>query len=143
MNDYEVSSFAGVRIVRQPRHEDSRGFLQKIITSSQVHGDFPQGEIYVSAGYPGMPKGNHYHLEMGEWFAVVQGSGIIEICDPQNGKRRTIPLETSQPTVVYVPKGLAHAVVNTGEDVLICVVAAEREHDPDDVYPYQVWPIPD
>jgi hypothetical protein len=37
---------------------------------------------------------------------------------------------------------MAHAVVNHGEDELICVAWAEAEHDPSDVHPFQVWPAP-
>jgi hypothetical protein len=37
-----------------------------------------------------------------------------------------------------VPPGIAHAVVNEGGDVLLCVACAEQEHDPDDVVPFDV-----
>lgn len=142
MIDKEDSLLSAIKIVPQARHEDSRGFLQKILTSSQVKDQFPQGEIYVSAALPGMPKGNHYHLNMGEWFAVVQGEGILVICDPETGISTSVPLGASKPSVVYVPQGLAHAIVNTGDELMICVVAAEIEHDPDDVYQCEVWPNP-
>lgn len=131
-----------VRVLRQSRYEDSRGFLQKILTASQCDGHPPSGEVYVSAACPGEVKGNHFHLRMGEWFAVVQGEGSIELCDPGNGERQSIPLSPSHPRTVYVPPGLAHALVNHGDEVLICVAWAESEHEPADVHAYAVWPSP-
>jgi dTDP-4-dehydrorhamnose 3,5-epimerase-like enzyme len=133
---------SSVRIVRQSRHEDSRGFLQKILTASQCDGHPPGGEVYVSAAGPGEVKGNHFHHHMGEWFAVVQGEGSIELCDPGTGERQSIPLSLSHPRTVYVPPGLAHAIVNHGDQVLICVAWAESEHEPTDVHAYTVWPSP-
>ena len=133
---------SAVRILSQARHEDARGFLQKILTASQCEGRVPQGEVYVTAARPGEAKGNHFHRRMGEWFAVVQGSGALQLRDPDTGARREIELAASNPRTVYVPAGLAHAVVNTGEDTLICVAWAEGEHDPTDVYPLPVWPPP-
>lgn len=134
------AGLTGVRVVRQNRYEDGRGFVQKMLMASQCDGHPPRGEVYVTAAKPGQVKGNHYHQRMGEWFAVVQGTGSLEICDPSTGARISVALETSDPCTVYVPSGMAHAVVNQGEDDLICVAWAEAEHDPGDVHPYEVWP---
>jgi dTDP-4-dehydrorhamnose 3,5-epimerase-like enzyme len=132
----------GVRVVDQPRHEDVRGFLQKVLTSSQCGGHPPRGEVYVTSARPGETKGNHFHCRMGEWFAVVQGEGSVEVADPSTGSRLAIRVSSTFPRSVYVPAGLAHAVVNRGEGELICVAWAEAEHDPSDVHPYTVWPPP-
>ena len=129
-----------VRVVPQRRHEDGRGFLQKVLTSSQCAGHPPRGEVYVTSARPGEAKGNHLHRRMGEWFAVVQGEGSVEICEPATGSRLVVPVSAAQPVSVYVPAGLAHAVINTGDGELICVAWAEAEHDPSDVQPYPVWP---
>ncbi len=102
-------------------------------------GNPPRGETYVTAADPGESKGNHYHRRMGEWFAVVQGEGALGLCDPVNGERREIKLAASRARTVYVPPGVAHALVNRGDELLICVAWAEAEHDPDDVFPYEVW----
>jgi dTDP-4-dehydrorhamnose 3,5-epimerase-like enzyme len=134
------SGLTGVRIVRQNRHEDARGFVQKMLMASQCDGHPPRGEVYVSSAKPGQAKGNHYHQRMGEWFSVVEGTGSLEICDPATGSRISVALGTTEPCTVYVPAGMAHAVVNRGQNDLICVAWAEAEHDPSDVHPYDVWP---
>ena len=129
-----------VRVLEQKRHEDPRGFVQKILTLSQCGGDLVRGEVYATTANPGEVKGNHFHRWMGEWFSVIQGDGIVELCDPETGRRLSIPINGSQPCTVYVPAGLAHAVINTGGSPMICIAVAEAEHDPQDVFPYIVWP---
>lgn len=127
-----------VRVLVQKRFEDSRGYLHKVLAASQCDGRPPRGEVYVSAALPGEVKGNHYHLRMGEWFAVIEGRGSLELADPETGERTTIRVDASEPSSVYVPAGAAHALVNDGDGVLVCVAWAEAEHDPADVFPYEV-----
>jgi glycosyltransferase involved in cell wall biosynthesis len=133
-----TAGLTGVRVIRQHRHEDSRGFVQKILTASQCQGHPPRGEVYVTSARPGEVKGNHYHQRMGEWFAVVQGEGSLEVCDPTGGARISVILSAREPSSVYVPAGMAHAVVNRGLEDLICVAWAEAEYDPTDVIVHQV-----
>jgi dTDP-4-dehydrorhamnose 3,5-epimerase-like enzyme len=135
-----ASGLEGVRIVEQRRHEDARGFVQKVLTAGQCEGHPPRGEVYVTSARPGEAKGNHLHGRMGEWFTVIQGEGTVEVCDPATRERISVPLSPAEPRAVYVPAGLAHAVVNHGAGDLICVAWAEAEHDPTDVYPFEVWP---
>ncbi len=131
-----------VRVLEQARFEDARGYLQKILTAAQSGGEAPRGEVYVTCANPGEAKGNHFHRKMGEWFAVVQGEASVELVDPETGRGRSIPLGVSRPRTVYVPAGLAHAVVNTSHAPAVCVAWAERDHDPDDVFAFTVWPRP-
>jgi len=131
-----------VRVLEQARFEDARGYLQKILTAGQCDGTAPRGEVYVTCASPGEAKGNHFHRKMGEWFAVVQGEAVIEIVDPLTGQRRSIPFGVSRPRSIYIPAGLAHAVVNRSNAPVVCVAWAERDHDPDDVFPFTVWPPP-
>lgn len=132
--------FAGIRILESRRFEDARGFLQRILAASQCDGATPRGEVYVSAARPGEAKGNHMHRRMGEWFAIVQGNATIEVLHPESGQRRSIPFGVSCPRTIYIPPGLAHAIVNHSDDLAICVAWAEREHDPADVFAFHVWP---
>ena len=138
-----INLWDAVRVIEERRFEDSRGFLHKILSASQCRGNVPRGEVYVTAASPSTAKGNHFHRKMGEFFAIVQGDASVELCDPSTGEQRSIHLCSTKPATVYVPAGLAHAVVNRGECMMICVAWAEREHDPDDVFSYIVWPSVD
>ena len=137
------SVLTAVRVVKQNRAEDERGFVHRVLTASQNGGGEWHGEVYVTAAWPGEVKGNHYHRKMGEWFSVVLGKGSLELCDATTGELRSIPIEAESPCSVYVPSRLAHAVVNRGTDLLLCVAWAEAEYDPSDVYPIIVWPRDD
>jgi len=129
-----------VRIVEQRRHEDARGFVQKILTARQADGHPPAGEVYVTSALPGESKGHHFHRRMGEWFSVVQGRGLLLLRDAGSGESREIEFGVEQPRSIYVPAGVAHAIQNVGEEILICVAWAEREHDPADVFPMRLSP---
>ena len=87
--------------------------------SSQSSSHEWHGEVYVTAARPGEVKGNHYHRKMGEWFSVVLGRGSLELCDPATGELKSIPVEAGSPRSVYGPRGLAHAVVNRGDALLL------------------------
>ena len=134
----EAGPLPGVRLVRQRRHSDDRGYLHKILSSSQTPNDLGSGEVYVTSARPGETKGGHYHRRMGEWFAVVQGNGELRLAEPRSGESATIQLRAVRPLTVYVPPGIAHAVVNTGKRALVCVAWAEGEHDPQDVHAHDV-----
>ena len=132
----EEGPLPGVRVVPQRRHEDARGSLHKVLQSSQAHRALGQGEVYVTTARGGEVKGGHLHHRMGEWFSVVQGNGKLLLADPETGRSGEVELRASRPRTVYVPPGLAHALVNTGKRRLICVAWAEGEHDPEDVHPH-------
>lgn len=131
-------SLDDVRVVRQNRFADDRGFLHKVLLASQHEYGSLAGEVYVTAALPGQSKGHHFHRLMGEWFAVVQGRAQLYTVDPRTGEKRVRELSAQDPCTVYVPAGLAHALHNPGPGEMICVAWAEREHDPEDVAPYAI-----
>ena len=130
----EEGPLPGVRIVPQQRFGDSRGYLHKVLSSSQAHRDLGSGEVYVTAARPGETRGGHLHQRMGEWFSVISGKGTLLVADPVGGETGRIDLSASSPATVFVPPGIAHALVNTGRRNLVCVAWAEGEHDPEDVH---------
>ncbi len=128
----------GVKVVEKRRHEDARGWLHKGVTASDLAPGTPFGEVYVVAALPGQSRGNHLHRLMGEWFTVVVGEGEVVVVDPASGEREEIPMGESRPRAIYVPKGIAHALVNRSESLMICVAWAEGQHDHSDVEPFLV-----
>ncbi len=125
-------------VLEQKRFEDDRGFVHKVLTNSQCKGNPPKGEVYVTSALPGQSKGNHFHSNMGEWFSIIKGEGQINVCDPDSGEKFSVSLGEVKPKTVYIPPGLAHSILNTGKDLMICVAWAEREHDPLDVFPFKL-----
>lgn len=109
---------------------DARGTLRK------VHPAAVAGEVYVVTAEPGCSRGHHRHDRMGEWFVLLSGEGILGAVDP-DGQAHYLPLRGVR---VHVPAGWAHALFNTGDDVMVVLAMAERLHDPNDVSPVQVPP---
>jgi oxalate decarboxylase/phosphoglucose isomerase-like protein (cupin superfamily) len=93
------------------------------------------GEVYVVLARPGEERGHHFHRTMGEWFVAVSGSGILRAADPLTGATESVVMDRVR---IYVPAGIAHALVNTGTTDLIVVALADRAHDPDDVVRYLI-----
>ena len=110
-------------------HADPRGALLK------VHPGPVAGEVYVVVARPGESRGHHYHRRMGEWFVQDAGQGAVHAADPSSGATQQVSLAGQR---VYVPAGIAHALVNTGTVDLVVVCLAERLHDPADVVPHPV-----
>ncbi len=128
----------GVQVLDQRRFEDERGFLHKVLAASQADLAPRAGEVYVTSARPGESKGHHVHARMGEWFAVVEGHGELWLMDPRTEESRAIALRASRPQTVFVPPGVAHALVNRGRRKLVVVAWADREHDPSDVQPHDI-----
>lgn len=127
-----------VRILDQRRFEDERGFLHKVLSASEADAGPRAGEVYVTSARPGEAKGHHMHERMGEWFAVIEGRGQLWLADPATGRARAVDLRASRPQTVFVPPGVAHALVNRGRRKLVAVAWADREHDPADVHPFDI-----
>ena len=105
-------------------HQDSRGDLLK------AHPGPVQGEVYALICRPGARRGDHWHQAMGEWFVAV-----LHAEHPATGERQSVDLAGVR---VYVPSGVAHVLIATGEEDLVVVAMAERLHDPDDVHEHRV-----
>ncbi len=119
-----------LRIEAIERHVDPRGELIKALPRGVP------GEVYLVSAVPGSSRGHHLHRRMGEWFCALAGTGVLRALDPATGEVQEVPLEGVR---VYVPAGIAHALVNTGEDDLLVLALADRAHDAEDVIP---CPIP-
>ena len=117
------------------RHEDGRGWLQKIITGPQLGPEF--GEVYVVRAEEGARRGDHLHRLMGEWFVVVQGEGVLAVLDPEDERVEQRSLSARTPEACYVRAGLAHVLVG-GPGGMTVIAVAEANHDPADVHPFRV-----
>jgi len=70
------------------------------------------------------PKGycdSHTHETAENIYYVLKGKGIVEL----DGKRHLV----SPGTVIFIPPGVEHAMINTGFEDLIFIVAASPPQD--------------
>ncbi len=131
----------GVEVRPLPVHRDDRGGLVKVLMRQHLpEGQRTFGEIYISWAAPGAVKANHYHEETTEWFCLLQGRARLVLEHPATGERQEILLDATEPTVVTVPPGVAHAVENVGTEPAHLLAYADRPYDPQqpDTIPYRV-----
>lgn len=122
-------------------YRDDRGGLLKVLMRHHLPGEARTfGEIYISWAEPGAVKANHYHERTTEWFCLLRGRARLVLEDPNTGARQEVSLDARRPVVVTVPPGIAHALVNEGNERADLLAYADRPYDPEDpdTVPYPV-----
>lgn len=108
-----------VRVVT-PEAGDESG--RPLLTPQQAGGALPSGAVRIATLDPGERFGDCVHLRTGRWIAPLQGVGALHLADSGSGERRVVELDSSRPLNVYVPAGVAYAVVNQAGEPMACLV---------------------
>ncbi len=125
------SQIPGVKVRNIEPFQDARGTLFKVLMLQHLQGpNRTFGEIYLNTALPGAVKGNHYHVQVTEWFYVIQGKMILGLCDTRTGLRDQINLDGGAPMVVRVPPYVAHGLKNIGPALAIFLAYADYPYDP-------------
>ena len=72
--------------------------------------NFPK-MVYVSSVNPKQIKGPHLHTKRNSYFCCIHGK-VAFIIKTKNGKYQEIISSENEPSMVFVPKGIASAHVN-------------------------------
>ena len=108
---------------------DERGWLAEVLRREELPSkEF--GQIFITTSHPGAIKGNHYHTRKREWFCVVKGKGKLVLESSQG--REEIIMGEENPLVVEVPPGVAHALVNVGDEMMYALVYVDEPYEPED-----------
>jgi dTDP-4-dehydrorhamnose 3,5-epimerase len=117
MNEFK-EEIAGVRVWRNNRHHDARGWLQEIYRDDELPASFYPSMAYVSAANPGVVRGPHEHEYQTDCFAFF-GPGDFELTlwdarnkSPTYGHKQVMRVGECDPAVVLVPPGVVHAYKN-------------------------------
>lgn len=118
---------------------DERGFLMEMLRS-----DWPEfqqfGQVYVTAVYPGVVKGWHYHKKQDDHFICVSGMAKVVLYDAREGSAtrgqvNEFFIGQLNPMLVKIPRGVYHGFKGIGEEVALIVnVPTElyKYEDPDE-----------
>jgi dTDP-4-dehydrorhamnose 3,5-epimerase len=118
---------------------DERGYLMEMLRS-----DWPEfeqfGQVYITAVYPGVVKGWHYHRKQNDHFICVSGMAKVVLYDsredsPTKGVINEFFIGELNPTLVKIPRGVYHGFKGISEQVTLIVnVPTERYNyeDPDE-----------
>ncbi len=106
-------------------HTDARGAFTEFMRFGGA------GQVSVNISNPGITKGNHWHDSKNEKFLVVQGQGEIKLCRYGEEEVEVYPVSGEVLTVVDIPTGYTHSIVNTGPGRLITIIWANEVFNPD------------
>ena len=120
---------------------DERGWLAEILRREQLApGRQAFGQFFVTTAHPGISKGHHYHLRKHEWFCVIKGRALLVLEDVATKQRTEIPMGEGNMVTVELPLGSAHAIKNTGVDMMYLLAYVDEPFDPQDgdTHPYTI-----
>ncbi|MEN3123656.1 hypothetical protein [Janibacter sp. LM] len=110
-------------------HSDPRG---SVVETARCRGG--EGQTSFSMTVPGTNRGEYYHLHKIERFAVISGTGTMDLRNMFTDEVLTFPSTGEQPVAIDMPVGWVHNITNTGDGVLLTQFwshALVRPHAPD------------
>jgi len=87
--------------------------------------------VYVSSVFPGQVKGPHIHTKRNSYFSCIHGS-VTFIVKDKNGKYHEIEINSDEPTLIHIPKNIASAHLNSGNEIAHVLTLADVSWKPND-----------
>lgn len=106
-------------------HEDARGSFTEFIRTKGY------GQVSVNISKPGITKGNHWHHTKNEKFLVVSGEGVIRFRNVNETEIIEYEVSGSKLTVIDIPTGYTHSIVNVGTSDMVTIMWANESFDPE------------
>lgn len=112
-NTYRAALFPEYYPIKLVPHSDPRGAFVETV---RCRGG--EGQASFSTTVPGITRGEHYHLSKIERFAVIRGTGTMELRKMFTDEVFTFEVNGDSPVAIDMPVGWVHNITNTGDDVL-------------------------
>jgi dTDP-4-dehydrorhamnose 3,5-epimerase len=116
----EIPGLPGVRLEAVPVFGDGRGTVLELFRTDEVPAGYKPLMACCSWSHPGVSRGPHQHVGQDDYFTFAGPSEfIVYLWDDRPGAEKAgqgwqIPTGQSNPTRVYVPRGVVHGYKNTG-----------------------------
>jgi len=119
-------------------HSDKRGWLVEMLKRNELKEDIKQ--IYIATIKPKQVRGNHYHLKRTEWFFIANGKAEISLQDIKTKAKTCLKISSKKPKVIIIFPKIAHAVKNTGKEIVYLISAQSDIYNPKnpDTYEYLI-----
>jgi len=108
----DIKSFYPVSL---KKNTDSRGVFVELIKT------YNKGQISFSTTKPQITRGNHFHLNKFERFAVIKGTAQIQLRKIGTNEVITYKLSGDNPAFVDIPVWYTHNLTNIGNDDLYTI----------------------
>ena len=125
----------GVKVRKLRLIPDERGFLMAMMRTDWD--EFEKfGQTYITAVYPGVVKGWHYHQKQTDHFICVHGMAKVVLYDgregsPTQGEINEFFMGTLNPIMLKIPRGVMHGFKGISEEMTLIV------NVPTELYDYQ------
>jgi dTDP-4-dehydrorhamnose 3,5-epimerase len=129
----------GVHVKQLKLIPDERGFLYEMLRSDDpFYQQF--GQCYLTAVYPGVVKGWHWHKLQTDHFVCVKGMAKVVLYDrredsPTHGEVNEFFMGERHPILLVIPKGVLHGMKGVGTETAMIInlpTHAYNHADPDE-----------
>lgn len=115
----------GVTVRKLRLIPDERGFLMEMLRSDWEEFD-KFGQVYVTAVYPGVVKGWHYHKIQTDRFVCLAGMAKVVLYDgrdgsPTYGEVNEFFMGIQNPILLKIPPGVMHGFKGISPDMTLIV----------------------
>jgi dTDP-4-dehydrorhamnose 3,5-epimerase len=104
---------------------DERGYLLEMLRSDwEEYERF--GQVYMTAVYPGVVKGWHYHKIQTDHFMCVQGMAKVVLYDnrldsPTHGQINEFFIGSQNPMLLKIPPGVMHGFKGISQEITLII----------------------
>jgi dTDP-4-dehydrorhamnose 3,5-epimerase len=123
----------GVVFKKLEKHCDDRGTFMEIVRDDE--GLLEQfGQLSVSMSYPGVIKAFHYHDHQDDLWHFVSGNTQVVLHDlrrssPTFGQTDVYYMGEENPSILLIPKGVAHGYRVLGNKPAVIVYLTTRSYN--------------
>lgn len=118
---------------------DERGYLMEMLRADDPFFE-KFGQVYLTAAYPGVVKGWHYHKVQTDHFVAVSGMVKVVLYDrrdgsPTRGEVNEFFMGLHNPILLVIPPLVAHGMKAIGTEpgmVINCPTEVYRYDEPDE-----------
>lgn len=133
-----------VRIKPLKAIPDERGFLYEMLRNDD---DFYQefGQLYLTAVYPGVVKGWHWHKLQTDHFICVKGMAKVVLYDrreesPTFGEVNEFFMGERNLILLVIPKGVLHGMKGVGTETAMIINVPTHSYNHDEPDEFRVDP---
>ena len=115
----------GVKVRKLRLIPDERGYLVEMLRSDWEEYD-KFGQVYITAVYPGVVKGWHYHKIQTDHFICVHGMAKVVLYDgregsPTHGEVNEFFMGQQNPMLLKIPPGVMHGFKGISQEMALIV----------------------
>ena len=115
----------GVKVRNLRFIPDERGYLMEMLRSDWEEYD-KFGQVYITAVYPGVVKGWHYHKIQTDHFICIHGMAKVVLYDgregsPTHGEVNEFFMGQQNPMLLKIPPGVMHGFKGISQEMALIV----------------------